>query len=42
MLNKVKHLVIGGEILRCAQNDTIYHLTRERILEFLKDSDDET
>jgi hypothetical protein len=42
MLNKVKHLANGREILRCAQNDTVHHLTCDRIPEFLKDFDDET
>ena len=30
MLNEVKHLAIEREILRCAQNDTIHHLRRDR------------
>jgi hypothetical protein len=27
MLNEVKHLAIAREILRCAQNDIVHHLT---------------
>jgi len=30
MLNEVKHLVIAREILRCAQNDIVHHLTCDR------------
>jgi hypothetical protein len=32
MLNKVKHLAIAREILRCAQNDIVHHLTCDRAL----------
>jgi len=32
MLNEVKHLAIAREILRCAQNDIVHHLTCDRIL----------
>jgi hypothetical protein len=30
MLNEVKHLAIEREILRCAQNDTVHHLTCDK------------
>jgi hypothetical protein len=30
MLNEVKHLAIAQEILRCAQNDTVYDLNCDR------------
>jgi hypothetical protein len=30
MLNEVKHLAFAREILRCAQNDIIHHLTCDR------------
>jgi tetratricopeptide (TPR) repeat protein len=36
MLNKVKHLAFAREILRCAQNDIIHHLTRDRVAEPMK------
>jgi hypothetical protein len=32
MLNEVKHLAIAREILRCAQNDIVHHLTCDRAL----------
>jgi hypothetical protein len=32
MLNEVKHLAIVWEILRCAQNDIVHHLTCDRAL----------
>jgi hypothetical protein len=32
MLNKVKHLAIAREILRCAQNDIVHHLTSDRAI----------
>jgi len=32
MLNEVKHLAIAREILRCDQNDTVHHLTCDRVL----------
>jgi len=34
MLNKVKHLAFGGEILRCAQNDNVHHLTCDKVVVF--------
>jgi hypothetical protein len=32
MLNEVKHLAIVWEILRCAQNDIVHHLTYDKTL----------
>jgi hypothetical protein len=32
MLNEVKHLAIAWEILRCAQNDIVHHLTCDTAL----------
>jgi hypothetical protein len=32
MLNEVKHLAIAREILRCAQNDIVHHLTCDKAL----------
>jgi hypothetical protein len=32
MLNEVKHLAIAREILRCAQNDIVHHLTCDTAL----------
>ena len=38
MLNEVKHLAIAREILRCAQNDIVHHLTCDKavVLSFIK------
>jgi site-specific recombinase XerC len=32
MLNEVKHLAIAREILRCAQNDIVHHLTCDKAI----------
>jgi hypothetical protein len=32
MLNEVKYLAIAREILRCAQNDIVHHLTYDKAL----------
>jgi len=33
MLNEVKHPAIARQILRCAQNDIIHHLTYDKALQ---------